>query len=296
MFQEGDVMARSMRPVVGIALFSLLSLLPPLAAGSAPAGEAAPAPALPAKDFRAGTAHRVVRVVDGDTVVLSIDGKDTTVRLIGVNTPETVDPRRPVQAYGKEASEFTKNLLKGESVYIEGDAGPSEADRYGRKLAYLYRAPDGLFVNLEIVRQGYGQAYTRFPFKYMDLFRHYERAARESGKGLWRPEAGATATGPAVKAGDGSPGAAKAAPEVRSVQPAAKASGSTAKAAEKTESAKGSTSAPVASRETTVYITASGSKYHRSGCVHLGASRTAIPLSRAAGKYEPCADCRPPRP
>ena len=58
-------------------------------------------------------------------------------------------------------------------------------DKYGRLLAYLYRAPDGLFVNLEIVRQGYGQAYTRYPFKHMELFRHYEHRAQEARKGLW---------------------------------------------------------------------------------------------------------------
>lgn len=85
--------------------------------------------------------------------------------------------------YGKEASNFTKNLLMGESVYLWFDV--DQADKYGRLLAYLYRAPDGLFVNLEIVRQGYGHAYTDFPFKHSVLFQHYSAKAREAGKGLY---------------------------------------------------------------------------------------------------------------
>jgi micrococcal nuclease len=89
-------------------------------------------------------------------------------RLIGVDTPETVHPSKPVEHYGREASLFLTNLLKGESVYAVYDQ--ERTDRYGRTLAYLFRAPDGLFVNAEIIRQGYGHAYTRFPFRHMELF------------------------------------------------------------------------------------------------------------------------------
>ena len=129
--------------------------------------------------------HPVIRVVDGDTVVLSLDGVKTRIRLIGIDTPETVHPQKPVEHYGQEASTFLKNLLRGESVSLEYETEAATTDKYGRTLAYLYRAPDGLFVNAEIVRQGYGHAYTRFSFKYMEQFREYERIAREVGKGLW---------------------------------------------------------------------------------------------------------------
>ena len=142
-------------------------------------------PPIPAKDFSSSIAYKVERIVDGDTVVLLMEGKKTKVRLIGVDTPETVHPSKPVEAYGKEASQFTRNLLEGESVYIEYESGASELDKYGRLLAYLYRAPDGLFVNLEIVRQGYGHAYTQYPFQHMELFRTYEKKATHAGKGLW---------------------------------------------------------------------------------------------------------------
>ena len=137
----------------------------------------------PVEDFTADTTYKVIRVIDGDTVKIDYRGKATNVRLIGVDTPETVHPSKPVEAYGKEASNFTKNLLQGESVYLRYDV--ERTDTFGRLLAYLYRAPDGLFVNLEIVRQGYGHAYTQFPFKHMELFRYYGNRARTTGKGLY---------------------------------------------------------------------------------------------------------------
>ena len=137
----------------------------------------------PVEVFSKDAAFPVRRVLDGDTVEIQYDGNPMTVRLIGVDTPETVHPTKPVQVFGKEASAFTRNLLTGESVYLRFDE--DRTDKYGRLLAYLYRVPDGLFVNLEIVRQGYGHAYTRFPFKHMELFRHYEQQARTAKKGLW---------------------------------------------------------------------------------------------------------------
>ncbi|MBZ5515752.1 MAG: thermonuclease family protein [Acidobacteriia bacterium] len=122
-----------------------------------------------------------VRVVDGDTIVL--DGGEH-VRLIGVDTPETVDPRRPVQYFGKEASAFTRRMVEGKNVRLEQDE--DTRDHYGRTLAYVY-LQDGTFLNAEIIRQGYGHAYTRFPFRYEQQFVQLEREARENGRGLWAP-------------------------------------------------------------------------------------------------------------
>ena len=128
-------------------------------------------------------AQLVERVVDGDTIIVRGVGR---VRLIGVDTPETVDPRRPVEFFGREASAFTKRLLEGKRVRLEYDW--ERTDRYGRTLAYVY-LPDGVFANAEIIRQGYGHAYTRFPFKYLDRFRALEREARTARRGLWSEEA-----------------------------------------------------------------------------------------------------------
>jgi len=127
--------------------------------------------------------YRVERVVDGDTILVRDGDVLTTVRLIGVDTPETVHPRKPVERFGKEAAAFTKRTLENESVRLEFDN--ERFDRYGRLLAYVYRASDGLFVNEELIRQGYGHAYTRFPFRYLDRFRRLEAEARENGRGLW---------------------------------------------------------------------------------------------------------------
>ena len=135
-------------------------------------------PFLPTPDFSKLTAYPVVRIVDGDTIVVSDNKKDVKVRLVG---------SKPVEDYGKEASCFLTNLLKGEKVYLINESQTEELDRYGRTLAYVYRAPDGLFVNAEIIRQGYGHAYTWFSFKYMKQFRQFEQFARKAEKGLWAP-------------------------------------------------------------------------------------------------------------
>lgn len=137
----------------------------------------------PTEVFFGDTAYQVTRIIDGDTVEIRYDGKLTRVVLMGVDTPETVHPQKPVEAFGKEATAFTRNLLLGESVYLRFDE--DRTDKYGRLLAYLYRAPDGLFVNLEVVRQGYGKVYTVFPFKHKALFQHYGTHAQNAGRGLW---------------------------------------------------------------------------------------------------------------
>ena len=123
--------------------------------------------------------YAVQRVVDGDTVVLAEVGP---VRLIGVDTPETKDPRKPVQYYGIEASAFLQSMLSGQSVRVEYDH--QRRDKYQRTLAYLFLS-DGTFVNREIIRQGFGHAYLTYPFAYAEDFRAAEREAREAERGLW---------------------------------------------------------------------------------------------------------------
>lgn len=140
-------------------------------------------------------AQVVERVVDGDTIIVRDVGR---VRLIGVDTPETVHPGRPVEFFGREASAFTKRLVDGKRVRLEYDQ--QRTDRYGRTLAYVH-LPDGTFVNAEIIRRGYGHAYTRFPFKYLDRFRGLERDARRAGRGLWGSAAPQVQTAAAPPAG-----------------------------------------------------------------------------------------------
>ena len=120
------------------------------------------------------------RVVDGDTIVVEGIGK---VRLIGVDTPETKHPKKQVEYYGKEASNFTKRMVEGKKVRLEYDQ--QRKDKYNRTLAYVY-LEDGAFLNAEIIKQGYGHAYTKYPFKYLEEFRKYEKEARENKRGLWQ--------------------------------------------------------------------------------------------------------------
>lgn len=134
---------------------------------------------IPSLAAQGGPLYRVQRVVDGDTIIVDGIGR---IRLIGVDTPESVDPRRPVQRYAREAGEFLKSLLDGQSVRLDYDV--ERFDRYKRTLAYVY-LPDGTFVNEQIIARGYGFAYTRFPFKHLQRFRTLEQDARSKGLGLW---------------------------------------------------------------------------------------------------------------
>jgi len=143
------------------------------------------------------TSYSVVRVIDGDTVDILYNGKTERIRLIGVDTPETVDPRKPVQCFGKEASAKLTSLLASKQVVLEIDATQGERDAYGRMLAYLF-LPDGTHVNLALLEQGYAHEYTyRTPYKYQSSFKEAASQAREAKLGLW---ADATCAGDTTKA------------------------------------------------------------------------------------------------
>jgi micrococcal nuclease len=126
----------------------------------------------------------VERAVDGDTLVLA-GGEQ--VRLIGVDTPETKHPDKPVERFGHEAWKFTRRLSVGKTVRLEFDPANGyrgHRDGYGRLLAYVF-LPDGKLLNLEIIRNGYGFAYTAFPFVRMKEFRAAQKEARLHRRGLW---------------------------------------------------------------------------------------------------------------
>ncbi len=130
-------------------------------------------------------AARVLRVVDGDTIVVSIGGLEESVRLLGIDTPESVDPRSPVECFGKEASDHTQALLPpGTDVRLVRDV--EARDRYSRLLAYVYRADDGAFVNLQLVRDGFAAVLTFPPnVAHADDFTSAAAQARGDGLGLW---------------------------------------------------------------------------------------------------------------
>jgi endonuclease YncB( thermonuclease family) len=137
----------------------------------------------PPKD---AVAVKVQRVVDGDTFVATVGGRRERVRVIGVDTPESVDPNRPDEPFGKEASDFAKHYLDGETVRLAGDAEPR--DRYGRILAYVWLR-DGTFWNALLAAEGYAQQLTIPPnVTYAPLFRRLVAEARRNDRGLWADE------------------------------------------------------------------------------------------------------------
>lgn len=141
-----------------------------------------------------GGSSRVDHVSDGDTLILQSGEK---VRLIGVDTPEIHDDDHRnlahAQKYGQspavvdefaqKARVFAQKMVLNKEVRLEYDW--QRQDKFGRTLAYVYRKSDNLFLNAELVNQGYGFAYTRFPFKYKKEFRGYEEEARKNRRGLW---------------------------------------------------------------------------------------------------------------
>ncbi len=133
------------------------------------------------------TYYLVTKVVDGDTIAVNMDGRTETIRLIGINTPETVDPRTTVLCFGTEASNKAKELLTGKRVRIEKDPSQGDRDKYGRALAYVYRE-DGLFFNKYMVEEGYAYEYTyNIPYKYQSEFKAAQKFAEAEKRGLWAP-------------------------------------------------------------------------------------------------------------
>ncbi len=130
--------------------------------------------------------YKVISVVDGDTIKVSIDGKTETLRLIGIDTPETVDPRKPVQCFAVEASKKAKEILTGKNVRLEADRTQGERDKYNRLLRYVF-LEDGTLYNKLMISEGYAHEYTyqSNPYKYQEDFIKAERQAREQGTGLW---------------------------------------------------------------------------------------------------------------
>ena len=128
---------------------------------------------------------QVLRVVDGDTIRVRLDGRTERVRYIGVDTPESVKPGTPVQCFAKRAAAANAALVAGRSVRLVGDV--EQRDRYGRLLAYVYREPDGLFVNAELVRRGFARQLTFPPnVRFAARFGALAREARDAERGLWR--------------------------------------------------------------------------------------------------------------
>lgn len=139
----------------------------------------------------------VARVVDGDTVRLVVGGREESARVIGINTPETVDPRRDVQCYGREATRHAQHLLpQGTTVQVAADPTQDTRDRFGRLLLHVWLA-DGRSFAETMIREGYGHEYTyQSPYRGQDAHRAAQREAEAARRGLWAPDACSAAAPP----------------------------------------------------------------------------------------------------
>ena len=134
---------------------------------------------------QANKIYKIIRVIDGDTVVVNIDNKDEIIRLIGINSPEVRDPRKPVECFGKEASAKAKEVLKDKNVRIENDPTQGDKDKYKRLLRYIF-LEDGTNFNKLMIEEGYAFEYTyNIPYKYQEEFKEAQRQAEVNRKGLW---------------------------------------------------------------------------------------------------------------
>jgi len=132
----------------------------------------------------------VVKVVDGDTLKVSLNDKTETIRVIGINTPETVDPRREVQCFGKEASNKAKEILSDQTVIIESDPSQQNRDRYGRLLRFVWLQNGTRDFGAQMIAEGFAHEYTyNIPYKYQNLYQKLEREAENEKTGLWADNA-----------------------------------------------------------------------------------------------------------
>lgn len=185
---------------------SAVPIITPSVLSSTDAAQATPEPVIEASQEKISqtaipvTLYEVNKVIDGDTIDVLIDGKKKNIRLIGIDSPETVDPRKPVQCFGKEASSKAKEVLKGKKVSLEADTSQGERDKYDRLLRYVF-LEDGTNFNKLMIAEGFAHEYTYdLPYKYRDEFIEAEKTASQQKLGLWADDACPTPTNiPTVK-------------------------------------------------------------------------------------------------
>jgi endonuclease YncB( thermonuclease family) len=242
------------------------------------AQDAAPADFVPSTppDLSAHTPVTVAQVLTGNQLIVQLDGAPTTVRLLGAFVPATESA---------VAQAFTTHLLLGERVWLLPEPDWPERDEEDRRWRHVYRVPDGLYVNLELVRQGYARVSAAAPFAHQQAFRAAERVARRARKGLW--------TSPSEERGQPDADSPLADSDVKApADPAPAAGPATRPAASPVRAA---APAPPASDTNTVYITEHGRKYHRADCQYArNGGRPVSPADARARGLTPCARCHPP--
>lgn len=210
---------------------------------------------------------QVTRVLDGDTLIIKVEESTYLYQLLASDTPEFVASDRTPAKFSREAKQFIEQKLLGEIVYLQFDP-LTNRDSKKRRVVYLFRAPDMLFVNLELIRQGYAKYNPTQSSLHTSLFEYYASKAKELQRGIWNPDAEAVAW--ATKPSDEPDPLEKSQVE---------------------EQINNSNPQPV--DPNSVYITKSGKSYHKKGCSHL--TNTQHPASREdiQDTHSPCKSCKP---
>ena len=243
-----------------------LALALAVAAPAAPPKEPTSAPAIPTYDLTGAAPAKCVRAISGDLILVELDGKRRKILLIGIEAPPASQPA------GQAARERLDQLLRGESLALRFDDDGEGPDRNGYLRAFVHRSPDGLFVNLELLRAGFATVPDSFEHEERQLFLDYAARAKALKKGMF-------ADSPPKR----SPQTPPAAPQP-AVGLAPPANGENADPAD-------------SSAETQVVITASGKKYHLPTCTFAKrASRTLSAADARKQGFAPCSKCKPPNP
>jgi micrococcal nuclease len=189
---EGDAVRKGLLPVgesdmkLRGGILAMLTLIGLALAGAVFLAELpwGPSPARSAEAPERSQPGQVERVVDGDTLVIMVDGVEQRVRLLGIDTPELPRDDRYGEYLAQEAASFTRELVLGKRVLLSGDPRRKDRDEYGRLLRYV-RLHDGRLLNAQLLRRGYAHVFARYPFERLDEFLTAQDRAREEGLGLW---------------------------------------------------------------------------------------------------------------
>lgn len=221
-----------------------------------PSQPIAPAqPTFQAPEYQSLQSGTVTRILDQNSALIEIDGTSTRIDLLGVSGATS-----PRNRQSSDASQALSLLALGETVLIQYDPA-GEINRANKRVAYLYRAPDHLFINLELVRQGHTRYTNTSMTIHTELFEHYEQRAQTLERGIWDPNKPIPQTNE---------------PDEPASQPAV--------------------DRPTAPDNSTIYITAHGSKYHRKDCPHLTDTARSTTRDKVSTTHQPCKTCKPDAP
>lgn len=277
------------RSLTGLAL---LAACLPVSAAAAHRGDDGDPPRIPHPRFDREPARRVIKIELGGGIVVDIDGSPATLRLAGVDArPPYPNEAPPPSAL--RLTEYLTRLLTNESVYVEFETAPDDLDAWGRAAARVYRAPDGLWVNFEVIRTGFARTSPE-KCRFRDVLDYYQEVARKAAKGVWSPEDDA----PVAKA-TASGGRMSSAATDQNKPPASPARATPDGSDEKSKSGEANGDSKKkpgdAGGDTEIWITKYGERYHRAGCRFLTSTKQKSTLADAREKGRtPCQVCKPP--